>query len=244
MDSRFDSIHHTFSPSATSLDKDIIREHRFLAAIFLWHRTCKKIAKEFSWIGQNATEPDFEETFWRALVCNRSDFNQIPGPDIGTSYKAWLQAMEIIMENQPIPFVEPDMEPEERPVEKWIERMRSEEDTVGHETTGAIQDPILRDRQARYENMISQLAPFARVLSRCLRSRRFFISRGKTMGWAPLSAGGKSSICVFQGCRIPFAIEKATDEGYRLLGACYLHGFMDGQLWSAACADWQMITLV
>lgn len=48
------------------------------------------------------------------------------------------------------------------------------------------------------------------------------------MGWVPLSTQLDNELCIFRGFRILFAIRK-SDNGYRLLGECYLHGLMNGE---------------
>ena len=110
-----------------------------------------------------------------------------------------------------------------------------------------IRDPVFRDQEERHDKFGLKAQTFASVLGICLRSRRFLVSGRGTMGWALLSAGrdqGISDICVYEGCKIPFVVEKVSEEKCCFLSQCYLHGFMDGQLWNMACADWHMITLV
>ncbi|KAG9790969.1 hypothetical protein KCU88_g1141, partial [Aureobasidium melanogenum] len=66
--------------------------------------------------------------------------------------------------------------------------------------------------------------------------RRFFASQNGRIGWAPQAVQAGDSLCVIFGFAVPFAIQKVKEEDksgpgqYRLLGACYVHDHMDGEI--------------
>ncbi|KAL2404725.1 hypothetical protein ABEF93_007169 [Exophiala dermatitidis] len=66
--------------------------------------------------------------------------------------------------------------------------------------------------------------------------RRFFASQNGRIGWAPQAVQAGDSLCVIFGFAVPFAIRKVKEEDksgpgqYRLLGACYVHDHMDGEI--------------
>jgi hypothetical protein len=73
--------------------------------------------------------------------------------------------------------------------------------------------------------------------------RKFFISSRGYMGWLPSAAQENDIVCVFYGCRIPFAIRIAGQNRYQLLGDCYMHGLMDGEAINID-VDSQMISII
>lgn len=70
--------------------------------------------------------------------------------------------------------------------------------------------------------------PFEQAFSRAFTGRMFCITQSGYMGWVPLSAQVGDELCNFRGCRMPYLI-RTLGEGYRLHGACYLHGLMNGE---------------
>lgn len=60
--------------------------------------------------------------------------------------------------------------------------------------------------------------------------RNFFASDQGHIGWAPPGAKAGDEIYAFHGCKLPFVIRRAAQPGhYRLIGACYVQGFVDGE---------------
>lgn len=66
--------------------------------------------------------------------------------------------------------------------------------------------------------------------------RRFFRSGLHKIGWVPQSARPGDELCVVFGYAAPFVIRKVAERlsdqaaRYRLLGACYVHDNMDGEI--------------
>ncbi len=66
--------------------------------------------------------------------------------------------------------------------------------------------------------------------------RRFFVSESRKMGWVPTGSAPGDELCGVFGFATPFAIRKAessnadSEDKYRLLGASYVHGYMDGEV--------------
>ncbi|RSL40293.1 hypothetical protein CEP51_016715 [Fusarium floridanum] len=90
-----------------------------------------------------------------------------------------------------------------------------------------------------HQRVLSNLmAPFAKAFERTL-GRLFFVSEGGRMGWAPLTASPGDSIGISLGTRIPFAARRASAEGWRYGGGCYVHGCMNGEFWDAKQSGWK-----
>ncbi|KIX95736.1 uncharacterized protein Z520_08444 [Fonsecaea multimorphosa CBS 102226] len=75
-----------------------------------------------------------------------------------------------------------------------------------------------------------QLSPRVRY------GRRFFASQNGRIGWVPQAVQAGDSLCVIFGFAMPFAIRKVKEADksglgqYILLGACYVHDHMDGEI--------------
>jgi hypothetical protein len=58
--------------------------------------------------------------------------------------------------------------------------------------------------------------------------RIYFASETGYLGWVPCHAQEGDQICAFYGSRYPFVIRECA-EGFQLIGACYMHGIMEGE---------------
>jgi hypothetical protein len=75
--------------------------------------------------------------------------------------------------------------------------------------------------------------------------KRFFVDEGGWMGLAPEAAQEGDRICLLFGAQVPFVIrEHANSDGnmtiekrWRLVGECYVHGIMDGEVVKRAQTD-------
>lgn len=106
------------------------------------------------------------------------------------------------------------------------------------------------NEQFKEENETSEDLPATSefTLRRITSNRFFFISDGNYFGLAPAQAKSGDMIVFLQGSRTPHILRPVTapsspgggafdssakSDGrvaYRLIGDCYLHGFMDGEL--------------
>jgi hypothetical protein len=58
--------------------------------------------------------------------------------------------------------------------------------------------------------------------------RRFFYTRGRRIGLAPINAYEGDIICLLLSGEVPFTLRCNGDE-YELVGECYVHRLMDGE---------------
>ncbi|KAF3000659.1 hypothetical protein E8E13_000025 [Curvularia kusanoi] len=54
------------------------------------------------------------------------------------------------------------------------------------------------------------------------------------IGLFPLAIEAGDKIVVLEGASTPFVLRSIGDEAYRLVGECYVHGLMKGEIWAAA----------
>jgi hypothetical protein len=60
--------------------------------------------------------------------------------------------------------------------------------------------------------------------------RRNFVSSKGYLGVGPHRLEEGDLICVFFGAEVPFILRKLSSGGYHLVGECYVHGIMDGEV--------------
>ncbi|KAI1774094.1 heterokaryon incompatibility protein-domain-containing protein [Hypoxylon cercidicola] len=83
----------------------------------------------------------------------------------------------------------------------------------------------------RFENILDDPAVF-QILSLCmlpLLARRFIVTRTGFVGMAPLLAKTGDEVFILKGSNVPLLLRPNGDNTYRLVGDCYISGFMDGE---------------
>ena len=80
-----------------------------------------------------------------------------------------------------------------------------------------------------------------RVMS-SIRGRSFFTTLDGHIGLAPIAAKPDDEVCTILGCQSPLILRPCGDGFHKVVGECYIDGFMDG----AAClgplpSNWQMV---
>jgi hypothetical protein len=89
-----------------------------------------------------------------------------------------------------------------------------------------------------HDRLLETLAePFEEAEGKVRHARRFFVSQLGRIGWAPFRTRVGDRVCVFQRMRIPIILRPAKDL-WEIIGACYVHGLMDGELWDLSDLCW------
>ncbi|KAK5009727.1 hypothetical protein LTR28_013730 [Elasticomyces elasticus] len=60
--------------------------------------------------------------------------------------------------------------------------------------------------------------------------RTYFTTMKRYMGLGPKYARQGDRICVFTGSHVPFIVRPHRDQSYQLVGECYVHGIMQGEV--------------
>lgn len=63
------------------------------------------------------------------------------------------------------------------------------------------------------------------------------------LGLGPTNASPGDVVCIFGGANVPFILRSWEENGYKLIGECYVHGFMEGQCGSERNARVEEITI-
>jgi Heterokaryon incompatibility protein (HET) len=90
---------------------------------------------------------------------------------------------------------------------------------------------------------ILRMKAFEEPMALFAEGRRFCVTAKGYMGWVPQVARPGDLFCIFKGVEVPFLLRKALFTArdlplmirpgavyYQIIGECYVHGVMDGQL--------------
>ena len=101
---------------------------------------------------------------------------------------------------------------------------------------------IARAYQHDADNPIQ--SAFLYDLSQWARHRKFGILANRAIGWVPLQARKGDLVCIFQESDLPFVIRPIDGgESFTVVGSCYLHGIMHGELAYSDEWPWREIVL-
>jgi hypothetical protein len=74
-------------------------------------------------------------------------------------------------------------------------------------------------------------------------ARHFFVSENGKFGWVPLRTEVSDQVCVFRGMRIPVIMRPRGDR-WGFIGACYVQGSLDGEIWDLDALEWRFMSFV
>ena len=105
------------------------------------------------------------------------------------------------------------------PMEQKIRRRKCKQCPIVHIT------PILSMEKAQQD---PKLADIVRACMIKMRSRAFFITDSRYLGFGPNCTAAGDQIFLLIGSDVPFVLRPAGNE-FELVGACYVHGIMYGE---------------
>jgi hypothetical protein len=95
-----------------------------------------------------------------------------------------------------------------------------------------------------HQRLLKKLSgPFEEAEGRVRYARSFFVSRLGRIGWVPFRTQAGDHVCVMHGMRIPLIL-RAHGNQWEVIGACYVHGLMDGELWDLDGLRWKFMSFV
>ena len=81
----------------------------------------------------------------------------------------------------------------------------------------------------------------ARVGS-AMKGRSFFTTIDGDIGLAPIATKPGDEVCVFLGCKKPIVLRRCEDGHHKVVGECYIDGFMDGAAYLGPLpSKWQLV---
>lgn len=145
------------------------------------------------------------DAFWRTYVCNRTRTNDVPDPIVGEAFNTFLAHML-----------------RDVPIEEHLHARAAHQVAEHGLPEGEAEEWIARRREA-YNILTGSNSKWA-------HNRRFFRSDGGRFGWAVDGTRVGDVVAVFDGGEFPFVLRETPEAGkYRIVGDCYIHGFMEGE---------------
>ena len=91
----------------------------------------------------------------------------------------------------------------------------------------------------------NRMINFERMVTRAVDGRRLFRTKRNLLGICPYSSAVGDSVWFLAGAKVPFILRPVADTEYHeLLGECYLHGFMHGEINQFEKLDFQEISII
>lgn len=86
-------------------------------------------------------------------------------------------------------------------------------------------------------DLVQRISHFQALFKHWCVGRAFFATASGRVGWEPQGTRPSDAVCLFYGAEVPYLLSKTDREakGWRMLGECYVHGYMEGQ--ALAIAD-------
>ncbi len=197
--------------------------HRFSKSILDWESHCYRLALSREDISVAASADDF----WRTLVFNLSKIGEVANTKLHQSYKAWKRSSNLLVSLYCDKTV-----PARKPLEWSPPGMRNISVCFEPEPTFMELPTDLDGKMKMLKLITRQLAvgyEFGDCFMTCSFGRCFFITCAGYIGWAPKDAQEGDRLCLFSGSDIPYLIRPKGNEGFLLIGACYVHGLMNGK---------------
>ncbi|KAI9880355.1 MAG: hypothetical protein M1830_003966 [Pleopsidium flavum] len=194
-------------------------------SILDWESKCYCLAQS----RENSTVEASAEEFWRTLVFNLTAHKEIASTEMHQSYEAWKEGTKLLVSlsvDKPSTSSEPGV---------WSPPgMRNTPDSFGPVHTSMTLPPDPNSGKVemlweRISRMCTAGGDFESCFLNCAFNRCFFITPAGYMGWAPKDAQQGDQVCLFSGSDIPYLIRPRNSQAFQLIGACYIHGLMNGK---------------
>jgi hypothetical protein len=73
--------------------------------------------------------------------------------------------------------------------------------------------------------------PFRRIVDSSARGRRLFKTKRGLLGLGPMDVQNGDRVFVIVNAHVPFLLRPTADQlAFQLLGDCYVHNFMNGEM--------------
>jgi len=175
------------------------------------------------------TGQDMREVYWRSVIFDTADFYEKASAAIGESFSRWREilALNTLYFEQEAGEYTPESSEDIlcrleylAPHLDWRVQLK----WVPEALLPQMWDTI----ETRFRELDAVLDAFIKPIAHLAGFRRYFASELGYLGWVPRSAQEGDRICAFYGCRFPFVI-RPKGNGFQLIGACYMHGIMEGE---------------
>ncbi|TVY83624.1 Heterokaryon incompatibility protein 6 OR allele [Lachnellula suecica] len=151
------------------------------------------------------------EAIWRTLIGNRTP-NERPAPQL---YQEHANTLEVI--------------------QQILKRRLTKNEFVGEvaKSLGQSYPDAMFGESIEEQILDSFSLPYATALSQCSLYRRFCVTNNGYMGLIPPGSQNGDLVCIIQGAQTPYVLRASmsgSSTAYRIVGECYVHGMMDGEM--------------
>ena len=113
------------------------------------------------------------------------------------------------------------------------------------ETIACVLTNVRRNEALRFQSQLMEYAKrhhqhdsenpaqasFLHNLEIWTRVRKFCVTEKGQIGWVPIEAQQGDVICVFEGARLPYVLRRTADgDAHTIIGHCFIHGIMFGEV--------------
>ncbi|TVY51984.1 Heterokaryon incompatibility protein 6,OR allele [Lachnellula cervina] len=158
-----------------------------------------------------ATNPYFTrevlpEAFWRTLIGDRCPTER-PAPTIyqqhGNNFEVTQQILKSRLNGQDLGDITENL---------------------------AAEFPAAMFEDVREQILDSFSLPYAVAMNQCSLHRRFCVTNNGLMALVPAGTKNGDVVCVIRGAQTPFILRPVEGWTCQLVGECYVHGIMDGEM--------------
>jgi hypothetical protein len=190
-----------------------------------------------------------EEVIWRTLITNRGrdlvDASSAPAAPVlypatkafEPSFSAWILSRYCVAS-----LNQHHTEPTDFPVNTSSAGILPSKNDILEAVTKA-REGIAEGKDSFLSSLIQSASYFDTHYSRALLQRPFRTAQG-LFGLGTQALRESDSIWIVPGCRVPLIFRAVSDSPrYRLVGGCYVHGFMDGEVLERNGIEFEMVEL-
>ncbi len=104
-----------------------------------------------------------------------------------------------------------------------------------HRIIDTTQDTALEESQ--------QIVLYLAQVRSAIRGRSFFTTVDGYIGLAPIATKPGDQVCILLGCQSPLVLRPCGDGSHKVVGECYIDGFMDGAAFLGPLPNkWQLVS--
>ncbi|TVY33240.1 Heterokaryon incompatibility protein 6,OR allele [Lachnellula occidentalis] len=170
-----------------------------------WRQEGVELASKWA-LDPYITGEALQEAFWRTIIGNRCP-NERPAPPIYQQHGNTLEATQQILKS----------------------RLNGQD--LGEITERlATEFPAAMFEDVREQILDSFSMPYAVAMNQCSLHRRLCVTNNGLIALVPAGAQNGDVVCVIRGAQTPFILRPIEGWTCQLVGECYVHGIMDGEM--------------
>lgn len=193
------------------------------------------------------------EAYWRTLCMDTVRKNTGKGAPHGKGYEYQRCAQDYIQKSLDL-WMDPELTPHLTLTRESQSRNATSTDDLTREAaqvTSSLEGNLVGELSSRNEGLNYIEVDFA--ICSATMDRRIFGTKDGYLGLGPSDIRNGDQVYIFEGGNVPFIVRKApnriilgeqAEKCFELVGDCYVHGIMDGELMPETMSQEQAIWLV